>query len=55
MIIVDVIIGWSVGVGEEVVRYNCLVGKLMMPPCVCRKSTPNTTGKRIFLVTASCT
>ena len=42
------------GFGREV-RYNWLVGKLIIPPCVCRKSIPNTTGKRIFLVTASCT
>ena len=48
------LIGWSAGVEEEVVRYNWLVGKLIIPPCVCRKSIPNTTGKRIFLVT-SCT
>ena len=50
-----VLIGSSAGVGEEVVRYNWLVGKLIMPPCVYRKSIPNTTGKRIFLVTTSCT
>ena len=36
-------------------RYNWLVGKLIISPCVCRKSIPNTTGKRIFLVTTSCT
>ena len=34
------------GVGEEVVWYNWLVGKLMMPPYVCRKSIPNTTGEK---------
>ena len=45
------LIGWSAGVEEEVVRYNWLVGKLIIPPCVCRKLIPNTTGKRIFLVT----
>ena len=50
-----VLIGWSVDVGEEVVKYNWLVGKRMMSPCVCRKSIPNTTAKRIFLVTTSCT
>ena len=49
------LIDWSTGVGEEVVRYNWLVGKLMIPPWVCRKSIPNTTGKRIFLVITSCT
>ena len=36
-------------------RYNWLVRKLIIPPYVCRKSMPNTTGKRIFLVTKSCT
>ena len=29
--------------------------KLIIPPCVCRKLIPNTTGKSIFLVTTSCT
>ena len=42
------------GLGEGLVRYNWLVGKLIIPPCVCRKLIPNTTGKRIFLVTTSC-
>ena len=46
--------GDSVGLGDGLVRYSCLVGKLITPPCVCRKSLPNTTGKRISLVTASC-
>ena len=49
------LIGWSAGLEEELVRYNWLVGKLIFPPCVCKKSIPNTTGKRIFLVTISCT
>ena len=43
------------GLGEGLVRYNWLVGKLIISPCVCRKLIPNTTGKRIFLVTANCT
>ena len=46
---------WSGGLGEELVRYNWLFGKLIMPLYVCRKLVPNTTGKRIFLVTTSCT
>ena len=49
------LIGWSAGVEEEVVRYNWLVEKLIIPPCICRKLIPNTTRKRIFLVTTSCT
>ena len=49
------LIGWSESLGEELVRYNWLVGKLIIPPCVCRKSIPNTTGKRISLVATSCT
>ena len=36
------LIGWSESLGEELVRYNWLVGKLIIPPCVCRKSIPNT-------------
>ena len=48
------LIGGAAGLGEELVRYNWLFGKLIMP-CVCRKSIPNTTGKRIFLVMTSCT
>ena len=40
------LIGWSAGVEEEVVRYNWLVGKLIIPPCVCKKSIPNTTDKK---------
>ena len=48
------LIGWSAGLGEKVVRYNWLVEKLIIRPCVCRKLIPNTTGKRIFLVTRSC-
>ena len=47
------LIDWSAVLGEELVRYNWLVGKLVIPPCVCRKSIHNTTGKRIFLVTTS--
>ena len=39
---------------EELVRYNWLFGKFIIPPCVCKKSIPNTTRKRIFLVTTSC-
>ena len=42
-----------VGLGEALVSYNWLVGKLMTPPSVCWKSLPNTTGKRI--VTMRCT
>ena len=49
---VDRLVG---GFGRGVSRYNWLVGKLLFPPCVCKKSIPNTTGKRIFLVTTSCT
>ena len=45
---------WWAGLGEEVVRYNWLVGKLIIPPCVCTKLILNTTGKRIFLVTTNC-
>ena len=36
-------------------RYSWLVEKLITPPCVFRKPVPNTTVKRIFLVTISCT
>ena len=43
------------GLGEGLVRYNWLVGKLITPPWVRRKSIPNTTGKRIFLMKTSCT
>ena len=45
----------SVGLGEGLVRYNWLIGKLITAPWVRRKSILNTTGKRIFLVTTSCT
>ena len=48
-------IGGSAGLGEGLVRYNWLVGKLIIPPCLFRKPVPNTTEKRIFLVTTSCT
>ena len=49
------LIGELAGLGEGLVRYNWLVVKLITPPWVCRKSIPNTTGKRIFLVTTSYT
>ena len=48
-------IGGTSGLGEGLVRYNWLVAKLIIQLCVCRESIPNTTGKRIFLVTTSCT
>ena len=41
--------------GEGLVSYNWLVGKLIIQPGVCRKSIPNTTKKMIFLVRTSCT
>ena len=49
------LIDGSAGLGEGLVRYNWLVVKLIIPPSFCRKSIPNPTGKRIFLVTTSCT
>ena len=49
-----VLIGDSFGLGEGLVRYSWLVEKLITPPCVFRKPIPNTTVKRIFLVTISC-
>ena len=49
------LIGELAGLGEGIVRYNWLAGKLITPPWVRRKSIPNTTGKRIFLETTSCT
>lgn len=48
-------IGESVGVGEGLVRYNWLIGKLITLPCACGKSVTNTPGKTIFLVITSCT
>ena len=50
-----VLIGESVGLREGIVWYNWLFGKLITPPWVCRKSIPYATGKRIFLMTTSCT
>ena len=48
------LIGGVAGLGEGLLRYNWLVEKLIIPPCICRKPILNTTGKMIFLVTTSC-
>ena len=49
------LIGWSTGLGEELLRYNWSVGNMINTPCLCRKLIPNITRKRIFLVTKICT